>query len=417
MTSWFDPARQVPLSAVMVALGLERHGSEAGPCPHCGATRRGSQDRRRPLRVYQSPSGAERWTCTACNTGGDNLTLAALALTGAPKLRGVAWEPVRSWFADRWPSVPGSRRPLPSAVPSRPSLAPAAPVAPTVPSPTYPPQDEVQALWQACTPAHEDLSTNHYFMARGLEPLHIDHQDLARALPVDTPCPPWASTSRGPWSRSHFRVLVPLFDAFGELRSMKARWMHTRWSPERERWIPATAPRDGRLKSLNPRHSPGQPNLSISGLVVADQIGRWLLREGPRASRTASPDPTAPTLRWNGELWLVEGEGDAWALSTLPGRVERHGDVCSTYAVIGYVSGSFGGPAGDALAARILAATQSNNAELTIWPHDDPPDPRTGRKAGDEYARRIANKLPGAVIAPAGELLRAITTSEPIHGN
>jgi hypothetical protein len=100
--------------------------------------------------------------------------------------------------------------------------------------PSYPPQAEVLAFWERLAFASEVPEVSTWLASRGLTVSKLGaHPALCvRALnskPGIEPWPSWAcygqrqDRSPRPWNESGFQALLPLFDARGELRSIKAR--------------------------------------------------------------------------------------------------------------------------------------------------------------------------------------------------
>lgn len=180
-----------------------------------------------------------------------------------------------------------------------------------VPRPTPPrrylPSGELRDLVQRSRPVTEDRECYAWIeKERGLDPHKIDLWRLARALP-ELPLPKWAAFGSSPWSETGHRLLIPLYDHSGKLRSLKAR---------------AVRPHEN--KELAPQGFP------VSGLVMADIMGRRVLRG-------EAPD------WWRPEFVVVEGGPDflTWA--------HRQSDSTEGGpAVIGVFSGSWS----DAIAAH-----------------------------------------------------------------
>ena len=136
------------------------------------------------------------------------------------------------------------------------------------------------------------------------------------------------------WAET-YRLVTPLWDARGQLRSLRFRAT----SPE----IPAGK------KALNPS------GYGYAGLVMADPVGVSLLRGQPEKT-------------WDGRIVVVEGEPDFWTWSCHPSRLEKN----PTWAVLGVVSGSWS----ESLAERI-----PSEARVILRTHHDEP--------GEKYAERI----------------------------
>ena len=77
-------------------------------------------------------------------------------------------------------------------------------------------------LWQASVPVTRDRAVCSWLEGRGIPPAKVARLDLARALPLELEAPAWARRGWLRWAPNGYRVLVPLFDHRGELRSLSA---------------------------------------------------------------------------------------------------------------------------------------------------------------------------------------------------
>jgi hypothetical protein len=226
------------------------------------------------------------------------------------------------------------RRPRTRRPPSRP-LVPKAP----------PPVSEVRALWNACRPCAADFDVAAWLRSRAVDPALVDHLGLARALPVGLTGPRWASyrgeaKAPAPWAALGYRVIVPMHDAGGELRSLRARYI----GPPHED-LPKALPPSGH---------------GCKGLVMACPLAAIML--------------AIAGWPWWAERRVVitEGEPDFLTWAT-------RGEIPRNLAVLG-VGGS--GQWTEALADRI-----PDDAIVII--RTDPDD------AGDAYAAEIVATLRG----------------------
>lgn len=187
------------------------------------------------------------------------------------------------------------------------------------------------AWWDALAPVDTDAEVAAYLRWRGIDPAIVADRDLARAVPREAPIPPWGYHG--------YLLVVPAYDAAGELASVRQH---------------QTGAGDG-PKSLAPRDT------DASGVLFADPLGRELLRTG------AVPAwwPVGRRL----EVIVADGEIDALAIATSFGDAEP----CAP-AVLGI------GHWTPALAARI-----PHGAQVKIAPGADP--------AGDRYDKQIASTL------------------------
>lgn len=365
--SWMDDARVVPARAVAGGLGLEVRRGALTPCPACNADRRGSTDRRAPIGLRPDESG---WRCHSCGVAGDGLRLATLALTGKPdRLTGEEWGTVRAWYASQGWCDPDARRDAgPTPRPVRRT--------PPKPAPETAPErldlGDVVALWEAASPVDGEARSRGWLESRGLDPVRVAALDLARALPPGLTCPSWARFGGRSWVDGGRTLVLPCHDSQGELVGLRARWTGAKHSGERWEEVPAP---DG-TKAVSPR-GPG----ALRGTLYACPVARWLLARGPDARRGDCPDSSAPGLRWDGRVLVLEG-GPTWLhYASSPDRVSEADGMGWAPALVGVWAGAW--PAGDAgaeLAARL------SGAELAVLATDDD-------LAGDRYATRIAAAL------------------------
>ncbi len=338
---WIDEAR-VPIEAAAGEAGLSRARGGWAPCPCCDAGRRGSSDRRGPVAVDVTKG---LWHCFRCKEGGDALSLVALAAVGTPSPRGGDWALVRALCARRgWASADraGDRFRSSRARPrrGRRSAPPPAPPARVDP-------DEVAELWEACWRLLDHRPTCDWLRGFRVDPADVEDLDLARVLPPAGELPGWARLFAGgpDWRRLGHPLVLPMFDARGELRSLHARAL----DPGAKR------------KTLNPLG--GSP----AGLVFAEPLGRLLLSgEADALDRAPRPD-----------VVVVEGVTDFLVAAT---RAGTGAALEAAPAVLGVVSGSW---AEDSpLAQRI-----PEGVRVAVWTDPD--------EAGDRYAAKIIKSLAG----------------------
>ncbi len=206
----------------------------------------------------------------------------------------------------------------------------------------YPSTAEVDALWSATetmtAPDPKDPSNRvsvgdcgAWATSRGLDAETLEAMGLARALPAAGALPRWATYRGQTWRETGHRLLVPVYDHTGAMRSVRAIRVVDGDSPKR---LPPAGHR-------------------AAGLVMACDIALGMLRG------TFTPE----------RVLVVEGEPDCLTWMTTRTR--------SPYAVIGITSGSWT----VAFAARVPAA-----AKVYLLTHADP--------AGDKYAAAITATLP-----------------------
>lgn len=346
--------RGVAVPDVAAALGYEvkRRGAALafGPCPACNAERRHTKsgDRRGAIGIRTDGRG---WRCFQCDTSGDALDLVALTRGGARlgDLSDVNKADVREWCSRLLgldTSTPASSRPSPSPKPKRLEQRP------EDDAPGYPPEHEIAALWVAALPVVDVPEALAWlldrFTPRAARPTRrpnaeaaaafVADADLARALPEGAVLPSWARYQGRSWSDVGHRLIVPLYDAAGRMRSLIAR-----------RVVDGETP-----KSLPPAGH------KRAGLVMADGLGRQLLETG-RAPEWWSAAP--------GPFRIVVAEGEP---SFLTWATEWSDAAEFPPATIGMVSGGWS----DAIAARVP------HGSIVVAATDDD-------EQGDAYAERV----------------------------
>jgi len=203
---WISEAEKVPTRDIAQKLGLisGRSGS-FGPCPACGAERRGSSDKRGPIGFRRDDKG---WKCHSCGTAGSGIDLVAVRLCGMKfkDADGSTKDRVGEWF-----SGPKSiTSPMPK--PTKKSLG------------DFPPQEEVVSLWKRSSTLSQ-LSNDHevftFLKSRNLHLVSLAQTGIARVTPErkDYQWPKWWPGGRA----VKWRLIVPAFDAKGNFRSLHAR--------------------------------------------------------------------------------------------------------------------------------------------------------------------------------------------------
>ena len=335
--AWIDGMRGRSVLEVAADLGVMLRGPRSSSggelaCPACGAEHRHTKtsDRRLACGVRRDGLG---WRCYQCDASGDALDLAAYVI-GDERLRDLPDHrkaDVRTW-AERFLGIDAG--PTSSARPRTIKRPPPAPVVEHAPS--YPPAEELAAVWAACGRVDDDIATITHLGGKprpGIAEWRVDPEGLARLLPTEGELPAWAE-----WWRSRgLRVVAPIFDACGELRGMRARH-----------------PSEKMERPIYERSERAPNGWNASGLVFASRIGRRLL--------AGDDDARGEALRHGVEI--VEGFPAYLARST------RHG------AGWGVVFGIFSGAWTQAHADRI-----PDGCRVVI-----DPDPDTG---GEKYARDL----------------------------
>lgn len=353
--------KQRPIGAIAAALGLQVQqprgagGGAFGPCPACGREKRNAStpgERRLACGIRADGLG---WRCIPCDVSGDGVSLVSYALEGAA---------LKDLDADRkhrvidWCRAElGDVEPAPGVVPRLRDVPPPAPVKP----PEYPPEAEIAAVWDACWPVTEMRDVAEWLRAqRGLDPAAIAAADLARALPGNAPLRAWSMFGGRAWTDLGHRLVVPLVDAGGRVRSLIARFAGAKPGKLKIRGELVEVP-----KSLPPRQ------FARKGLVMANGRARRMLERGAFDGDALDA----------GRVVITEGEMDFLTWSTEPLDAEP--------TVLGIVQGSWTADA----AARI-----PDGATVLIATDLD--------ADGDKYAATVTASLTGRARAGALEIER-----------
>jgi hypothetical protein len=277
--------------------------------------------------VTRGPDGTLRVRCFGCYWSADVIGLVAAAhglqsrrdfrqvLTAAADVGGL-----HALAAELRGTTPAAHRAVP---------------APPEPEPPrdYPVSAEVSAVWSAAQPIAAVEACRAPLAQRGLSP----DPELARAL-VQKSLPRWACYQGAPWSDTGHRIVLPVFDALGALRSLRA------WQ------IDSNAPGPKRLPPAGHR---------ATGLILANNAALRMLRSSAGPVR----------------LLICEGEPDFLSLA-------QH---YAGTAVIGVFSGSW---------QQDFANRIPYGSLVTIRTHHD--------VAGHRYAAAITKTLDGRAVIKRG---------------
>lgn len=265
-------------------------------------------DRTPSCSVTRGRDGTIRFKCHGCQATGDLLTLVAIVhdLDLRTDFRAVLLEAatlgglhhVVAELNDRKPYEPRALPPLPEPEPER----------------DYPPLPEVEALWGLAGSVAADPVAGGHLVGRGLDARLVESLGLARAIPAGATVPTWARYRGKAWSDSGHRLLVPVVDAKGDVRSVRS------WRVEG----------DAAAKRLPPSGH------KATGLALANGRARALLRA-----------PASPK-----QIVVVEGEPDFLSAAiTWPTR-----------PILGVLSGTWS----EEFAARI-----PTGSEVIVMTHND----------------------------------------------
>lgn len=350
--AWVEGMKGRSVLEVARALGglaIDEKRRALSPCPACGAGQRHTKagDRRGAVGLRRDGRG---WRCFQCEASGDALGLVAYQLGGAKlgELSDARKAEVREWCS-RFLGLDTSAPPRRAAAPLR-RVRPPEPE--RTAEPVYPPAEELAAVWAACVPVTDDPEVSGYLNGLHILPAEVARLDLARALPASATCPAWAGTGEGArwrsWAAQGARLVVPLVDAHGAMRSVLARFPREVEKP----WPKSLAAKD----------------YERAGLVLANDRARaWL---------GGTDAPPGPCLVLEGEKdYLLTAVGPAWG--------KTWADVgVALPAALGVFSGSWSRP----LADRI-----PDGSHVAIATDDNP--------AGEAYAREIGESLAARVVA------------------
>lgn len=275
--------------------------------------------------------------CHGCDFTGDVFTLIAAVhgldvrsafkevLAVGAELAGYR-EQAEELRQGRAPSTPKERAPAPTPQPER----------------DYPPQGEVEELWGTAQPVESDREACTMLVARRIDPALVTSVDLARVIHPQTHhsrLPEWArykgkqAVSQS-WTKTGHRMIVPVFDCQGQMRSVRA------WRVTDDASLPKRVPPAGH---------------KASELVLANKLAiGWLRGE-----------------RRPGSLVVTEGEPD-----TLARSIASPGEF-----VVGVMSGSWH----DGFAKRV-----PYGCEVIIRTHLD--------NAGERYADAVAKSVEARAI-------------------
>lgn len=271
-----DHAREIRLAlkeptGLCSALGLMKGATrQAGGVIVCCPAH---ADRTPSCSVRIGPDGTIAVKCHGCGFSGDALSLIAKVhgfsvkgqfkevLLAAAELAGL-----HTVLDELNGHKPYEKRDLP-------------PPAQLPPERVYPPISEVAALWAGCGPVTKDAAATRHLAERKLNPSEVERFDLARVI-TNQRLPHWASYQSGSWRSSGHRMIVPVYDSEGDMRSVRA------WRIEG----------DAQAKRLPPS------GCKATGLVMANARAAALLRAAGAPCRVlcveGEPDYVTASIRW-----------------------------------------------------------------------------------------------------------------------
>lgn len=294
-------------------------------------------DRTPSCSVRVGPDGTTQVRCHGCGATGDALSLIAQVrgLSTRRQFRDVLLEAAdiagRHDIAGE--ILDGSRARAPERAPvPPPRLEPE-------PDRDYPPAADIAEVWSLATAVSADAEAAAWATDRGLDPEALDAADLARVIPQAARLPRWASYRRRAWTETGHRLIVPMRDPMGVVRSVRGCRI-------REGDTPKRLPPGG--------HKAG-------GLVMACAFGAAML-EGTFEATLAV---------------VVEGEPDYFTWATRP--------VPAPVATVGIVGGSWTQSFVDRFTFMAMVIVRTD--------HD---------AAGDAYAAEVMSALRGRCFVRRG---------------
>lgn len=321
------------------ALGMREDGHSCGPCPACGAERRGRSDRRLPIGTTHDGQG---WRCHSCRAGGNAITLIAYVETGSAR-------PVDK---EGWRRVFERSKALALA----PSPAPVSFSTSRIAGSRYtrPPREEVFRVWRSSIPVTEDRLVRDYLdRGRGLDARTVEALDAARALSSEKPLPHWAFIGRLDWYEAGYRLLLPTYEANGELASLRGRSIRTPQPTPKE-----VAPRRG---------TDAGARFEVRGSCMADSLGRLCLADGRLGNGQLAREHVA-------EVGVVITEGGPDYLAASVAWIRDANE--DSPAIFGIFSGSWTAEFGRAI---------PKHCKVALLTHLDP--------GGERLARDLATTL------------------------
>ena len=246
--------------------------------------------------VTIGPDGTVRVRCFGCGFTGDALTLISVARDIGLRegFRDVLVEGCRLWGLHSLEAeiLDGRRSP------ARP---PPAPPPPPPPPRTFPPSDEVRAVWDAALSPLKDREASDYLRSRGISPQKAGRAQLLRVVPADASLPRWARYRGESWTRTGHRLLARLWSSSGELVSLRAWRFGEGDSPKR---LPPAGHRcSGHVLANKP--------------ALAMLLGKW--RPERIVVVEGEPDHVALALKWQSDAVL--GIGSGWWTDDVAARV------------------------------------------------------------------------------------------------
>lgn len=191
--------------------------------------------------------------CFGCGEGGDVFRLIAAAHGLDPRNN---FKDILE-YAGRLSGIDITRDYVKPANPVRPVFVPAVPV--------YPPEDQVAHLWFNSVGPTMIRPARQWFEIKQLSGEILS--GYCRVIPKTMELPDWAKSGgetkdgrkwNSDWIKSGHRLLIPMYDSNGNLRSLKARCLDV----------------NSKMKNMMPK------GFSSKNLIMADHVGHGLLVNG-----------------------------------------------------------------------------------------------------------------------------------------
>jgi len=211
MIDWIKKCKQHSFESVAGNLGLQQKGGRWSPCPSCGATQSGKQDKRFPLGRVRGTNNPTGWRCFACGVGGDLMDLVSFRIEGCKCSDVSDYSGIKEFFDVKEFST----------------------MEVTQSEKEYPPTKDLKELWGATKEQpvssfqHKHIYT--FLKNRSIDPTTIDfgyvfpqgfnYVSLTKVETSNGKMMPWWTYK---WA-STYPLMIPLWDYTGTMRSFQGR--------------------------------------------------------------------------------------------------------------------------------------------------------------------------------------------------
>lgn len=202
--------------ALVTALGLQKGARVNGQTVKVLCPAHGENTPSCSIRV--GPDGTIAVYCFGCGLAGDALRLIATVHnlnervgTDFKEILLIACDiaGLSEVAAEISEGKPRANRPIPQ---------PAQPV----PERTYPPASELERFWMECGSVQKETSVKRILEQRKLDPDEVDRYGLAKAITGNQWLPGWATYQNNTWRFSGHRLVMPVYDCNGMMKSVRA---------------------------------------------------------------------------------------------------------------------------------------------------------------------------------------------------